>query len=83
VQEYIEDLPDSYRAVILLHDVQELTNPEIAEMLGVSLATVKIRLHRARSKLRDALGEGCSFSKDERGVGVCERKPPRDRRSGG
>ena len=78
VKDYIEDLSDSYRAVILLHDVQGLTNPEIAEMLGVSLATVKIRLHRARSRLRVALGEGCSFSHDERGVQVCEPKPPRD-----
>jgi len=78
VKEYMEDLSDSYRAVILLHDVQGLTNPEIAEMLGVSLATVKIRLHRARTKLRVALGEGCSFSNDERGVKVCEPKLRRD-----
>jgi RNA polymerase sigma-70 factor (ECF subfamily) len=72
VQDYIAALPESYRAVILLHDVQGLTNPEIAEMLGLSLATVKIRLHRARNRLRAALGEGCSFSNDERGVKVCE-----------
>jgi RNA polymerase sigma-70 factor (ECF subfamily) len=72
VQDYIEALPESHRAVILLHDVQGLTNPEIAEMLGVSLATVKIRLHRARKRLRAALDEGCSFSQDERGVKVCE-----------
>jgi len=78
VRDYIEDLSDSYRAVMLLHDVQGLTNPEIAEMLGVSLATVKIRLHRARGRLRVALDEGCSFSHDERGVQVCEPKPPRD-----
>ena len=77
VQGYIEDLSDSYKAVILLHDVQGLTNPEIAEMLGVSLATVKIRLHRARSRLRAALGEGCSFSRDDRGVQVCRPKSPR------
>jgi len=83
VQEYIEDLSDPYRAVILLHDVQGLTNPEIAEMLGVSLATVKIRLHRARSKLRAALGEGCSFSKDVRGVQVCEPKPARNPKDAG
>ena len=76
VQGYIEDLSDPYKAAILLHDVQGLTNPEIAEMLGVSLATVKIRLHRARSKLRSALGEGCSFSRDDRGVQVCEPKSP-------
>jgi RNA polymerase sigma-70 factor (ECF subfamily) len=77
VQWYIEDLSDPYKAAILLHDVQGLTNPEIAEMLGVSLATVKIRLHRASSKLRSALGEGCSFSRDDRGVQVCRPKSPR------
>lgn len=74
VQEFLEDLPDSYRGVILLHDLQGLTNPEIAGLLGVSLATVKIRLHRARVKLREALGGGCDLSRDERGVLVCERK---------
>ena len=84
VQDYIAALPESYRAVILLHDVQGLTNPEIAEMLGLSLATVKIRLHRARNRLRAALGEGCSFSTDERGVKVCEPRVTGalDRRSG-
>lgn len=74
VREYIDRLPDSYRAVILLHDLQGLTNPEIARLLGISLATAKIRLHRARGRLREALGEGCSFSRDERDVFVCERK---------
>ena len=69
------DLPDDYRAVMLLHDVEGLTNPEIAEMLDITLATAKIRLHRARVKLRDALNDACSFSTDERGVVVCEPKP--------
>jgi len=72
VQDYIAALPESHRAVILLHDVQGLTNPEIAEMLDLSLATVKIRLHRARNKLRAALESGCSFESDERGVRTCE-----------
>lgn len=74
VQRYIAGLSDSYRAVILLHDVEGLTNPEIAEMLGVSLPTVKIRIHRARARLREALGRACSFSMDERGVFVCDPK---------
>jgi len=73
VQDYIAALSESYRAVILLHDVQGLTNPEIAEMLDLSLATVKIRLHRARRKLRAALDTGCSFENDERGVKICEQ----------
>jgi len=76
VQRYLMDLPDSYRAVILLHDEAGMTNPEIAEMLGVSVATVKIRVHRAREKLRAVLRGACSFSADNRGVLVCEPKPP-------
>jgi len=74
VQRYIQKLPDSWRAAILLHDCEGQTNPEIADMLDVSLATVKIRLHRARKRLRAALNEACSFSVDERGVLVCEPK---------
>jgi RNA polymerase sigma-70 factor (ECF subfamily) len=75
VQHYLTGLSDSYRAVILLHDAEGLTNPEIAAMLGVSLPTVKIRLHRARTRLREALDRACSFSTDERGVFVCDPKP--------
>ncbi len=76
VQRYLADLPDSYRAAILLHDAIGMTNPEIAEMLGVSVATVKIRVHRARGKLGAVLRDACSFSADERGVLVCDPKPP-------
>jgi len=74
VQKYVSELTDSYRAVILLHDCEGLTNSEIADMLGASLSTVKIRLHRARKKLREALNNACSFSCDERGVVICEPK---------
>jgi hypothetical protein len=41
-------------------------------MLGASLDTIKIRLHRARRKLQVALGEHCLLSLDEQGVLVCE-----------
>jgi RNA polymerase sigma-70 factor (ECF subfamily) len=75
VQRYLDSLSDSYRAVILLHDLHELTGPEMAELLGVSLATVKIRLHRARRKLQAQLEVGCAFSHDKRDVLVCEPKP--------
>ncbi len=75
VQRYLDGLSDSYRAVILLLDLDGLTGPQIAEILGVSLATVKIRLHRARVRLRAQLEAGCAFSHDERDVLVCEAKP--------
>jgi RNA polymerase sigma-70 factor (ECF subfamily) len=74
VQSYLNRLSDNYRAVILLHDMHELTSPEIAQLLDVSLANVKIRLHRARRKLRNALQAGCDFSFDERSVLTCESK---------
>ena len=74
VRSYLEGLSDAYRTVILLHDLQGMTNPEIAELLGVSVDAVKIRLHRARAKLRMALDQGCELSRDERGVTVCEQR---------
>ncbi len=72
VQQYLADLPDAYRAVILLRAMHDLTALEIAETLGVSLATVKVRLHRARRRLRASMKTGCAFSHDERNVLVCE-----------
>ena len=74
VQGYLARISDSHRAVILLHDVQKLTAPEIAAILGISVANVKIRLHRARRELRASLEAGCAFASDERGVLTCESK---------
>jgi RNA polymerase sigma-70 factor (ECF subfamily) len=72
VQSFLNRLSDNYRAVILLHDMHELTATEIAQLLGESLDNVKIRLHRARGKLRIALQAGCDFSYDERNVLTCD-----------
>ncbi len=74
VEDYVEHLPPTYRAVLVLHDLQGLKNREIAEVLDCSLSTVKIRLHRGRSKLRESLNAGCDFAYDERNVFVCEPK---------
>lgn len=78
VRTYLDGLSDSYRAVIMLHDVQGLTNARIAEMLGTTLDAVKIKLHRARERLRVALENACTFTTDDRGVRICEpkREPP-------
>jgi len=74
VRAFIDDLPESYRAVLLLYELEGMTGPELARHLDCSLATVKIRLHRARRRLEEALRAGCSLSSDERGVVVCEPK---------
>ena len=55
VQAKIQDLPDSYRMVLQLRDIEELTTREVAEALGLSEANVKVRLHRARSALKKLL----------------------------
>jgi RNA polymerase sigma-70 factor (ECF subfamily) len=54
--------------------LQGLKNREIADVLDCSLSTAKIRLHRARKKLRATLDAGCDFAHDERNVFVCEPK---------
>lgn len=51
VRAAIETLPDSYRTVLLLRDIEELSTEETAHALGVNPNTVKIRLHRARQAL--------------------------------
>ena len=55
IERAIAALPEDYRDIILLSDVEGLPNAAIGEMLGLGLAAVKSRLHRARQKLRDAL----------------------------
>ncbi len=76
VQRLIQQLPETYRLALLLHDVHGLTNPETAQVLGCSLEAAKIHLHRARRKLKEALLQACEFSRDERGVFVCQPKLP-------
>ncbi len=51
----IDSLPDHYRAVLVLRDVEDLPNAEIAEAIGESVASVKSRVHRARMALREQL----------------------------
>src|SRR4029079_14592270 len=51
----LDALPDTHREVVLLRDVEGLSAPETAAVLGVSVDAVKSRLHRARESLRDAL----------------------------
>ena len=53
--EALEKLPAEYRAVFILRDVEGFSNAEAGEALGISVAAVKSRLHRARLTLRGML----------------------------
>jgi RNA polymerase sigma-70 factor (ECF subfamily) len=55
VREEIEALPEEYRAVLMLRDVEDLDTAETAVVLGISESAVKTRLHRARQALRAKL----------------------------
>lgn len=53
----IAELPTDYRTALVLHDVEGMSNPDIAEALGISLPAVKSRVHRSRLYLRKRLSE--------------------------
>lgn len=58
VRAAIDRLPDSYRTVLLLRDIEQLDTEETANLLQISANAVKVRLHRARLALRQILDPG-------------------------
>ena len=55
IEQAVQNLPEDYRIVFLLRDVEGLSSEEMADLLGLSVAAVKSRLHRARLALREKL----------------------------
>lgn len=55
LEQAVEKLPDSYRAVFMLRDVEQMSAADAAEVLEITEDNVKIRLHRARAFLRKSL----------------------------
>ena len=74
VRQIIDSLPEDYRAAIILHDLEGRTALETAEICCCTLSTAKIRIHRARLRLRQALQLECDFYRDGENVFRCERK---------
>lgn len=72
----LDRLPEGLRSVIVLSDISEFSQKEIAEIMGISVENVKIRLHRARKKLKGLLEEHCVFEVDERNVLTCQPETP-------
>jgi len=72
IQDKIRRLPESHQIVLTLADLMECSHQEIADILEISVENVKVRLHRARRKLRKILEENCRFELDERNVLVCD-----------
>ena len=74
IRGYINQLPEDYRVVLLLSEEEGFKNREIAEILQISLDNVKIRLHRAKAKLKELLEGNCEFYLDDQSEIACDRK---------
>ncbi|GAA1751691.1 RNA polymerase sigma factor SigE [Aeromicrobium alkaliterrae] len=55
IEQALQSLPEDFRVVVVLCDVEGLTYEEIADVLGIKLGTVRSRIHRGRTQLRAAL----------------------------
>ena len=70
----LDRLPEQYRTILLLSEVEGFTGKEIGEILGLSLATVKMRLYRGKERLRLTINKNCVISLDGRNEFVCDPK---------
>jgi RNA polymerase sigma-70 factor (ECF subfamily) len=70
----LDRLPEKYRTVLLLSEVEGFTGSEIGEILGLSLASVKMRLHRGKERLRQTLSKNCVIFLNSRNELVCDPK---------
>src|ERR1019366_5861309 len=67
LREAVRKLPPEYRLILVLHDMEELSDTDIAEITGLRAGTIRVRLHRARLFVRKEL--------DKRGNGSAHRQP--------
>ncbi len=79
VRAIVERLPESQRVALLLSEYEGLRDAEIAAAVGASVASIKIRLHRARAKLKEELGRSCRIYRDSGSQVACEPVIPLSR----
>lgn len=60
VEQAVDRLPEAFRAVFVMRDIEDMSIDETADHLGIPAATVKTRLHRARKLIRGELEESLS-----------------------
>jgi RNA polymerase sigma-70 factor (ECF subfamily) len=65
VKNRIEELPAIYKTVLIMAEIEGLKQKEIANILSISLSTVKMRLHRARRMLKSKVEEVCDVEKKD------------------
>jgi RNA polymerase sigma-70 factor, ECF subfamily len=72
----IQSLPEGYRQAVQMAEIEERSQQDVADLLGLSLSGAKSRIQRGRAMLKDVLERCCSFETDGRGrVMGCDPKP--------
>ena len=74
IRDQVDTLPLDYRTIIYLSELKELRIGEVAEVLGISPGSAKMRLHRARRMLRAQMEQDCRILLDEQAELQCDRK---------
>lgn len=74
VREVIDSLPPDYRAALILHDLEEMDCAQTASVLGITAGATRVRIHRARARLKQALDRQCGFYHDSQNVLRCQRQ---------
>ncbi|MES9858779.1 MAG: RNA polymerase sigma factor [Sedimenticola sp.] len=74
ISEFIIRLPHNYSSILVLKEFEGLSLKEISGIFDITVSTVKVRLYRARARLKDELEQGCIISTDCDSRLTCERK---------
>lgn len=72
IKRYVDDINISYKTIFVLSEYEGLKNQDIADIFGLSLDTVKIRIYRARTQLKKKMEKGCEISHEENGISCNE-----------
>lgn len=84
IEKYVEQLPKDYSSVMMLSELEEVSQKEIAEQLGMNYTTVRSKIQRGRKKLKDIFTQCCTVKQGMKGsilsyernqVETCDSKP--------
>lgn len=74
VRGVLQRLPEGHQTILALSDCDELSDRDVAAVLGLTVGAAKVRLHRARARLKAELERECTFYRDRENVLCCDRK---------
>jgi hypothetical protein len=76
IRDNADQLPEQYRLVLVMHDLEGLPLEQVAEVIGSTVGATKVRLHRARKRFAQICRDECEQFYNEDGVLSCQLKSP-------